>query len=439
MTGSRELTKEHAMRRTRTIVLSMLAPLVIASCASATASDPYPPHSDPIVVRPNPDSPDTRDLAAGINNVGYDLFHAVTFHEDSDIVLSPLSIGLAFGMLDLGATDNLATVLDDLFGYPVSGDARWSAFNMLEQLLVTQPGTTTPGPDEPVPPIVRIANREFHDTNFSPVAGYDEQLMRWFGAGIEPLPFATDQEGSRQHINAWVSDKTEALIPDLIPQGSITPETVMVLVNALYLKAQWASQFDVAMTADGPFTLLNGSTATVPFMHDNQLSATTTVGDGYTAIDLPYAASGLSMLVIVPDSGNYDQIESGLGTDFVSGVEASLEPSEVDLYLPKFESETAFNLRDAIEGDLGVTGLFMVPELGGIGQNVVVTDALHAAKIKVDESGTEAAAATAIVMDLTSMPSQVTELRVDRPFIYLIRDAGTGAVLFIGRVLNPSS
>ncbi len=427
------------MKVTCAVALSMLTPLVLAGCASSNPSDPYPPYADPVVMRPGPTSPYAAALAYGINNVGYELFHAVASHEDSDIVLSPLSIGLAFGMLDLGATDNLATVLEDLFGYPVSGDARWSAFNTLEQLLVTQPGTATPGPDEPVPPIVRIANREFHDTDFSPVAGYDEQLMRWFGAGIEPLPFATDQEGSRQHINAWVSDKTEALIPDLIPQGAITPATVMVLVNALYLKAQWASQFDTAMTVDGSFTRLDGSVATVHFMHDNQLSTTTTTGDGYTAIDLPYAASDLSMLVIVPASGRYNEIESDLGASLVDTIESSLQPTEVDLYLPKWESDTAFNLRDAIEGDLGVTGLFDVPQLGGIGQDVVVSDALHAAKIKVDESGTEAAAATAIVMDLTSMPSDVTEVRVDRPFMYVIRDDVTGAVLFVGRVLDPSA
>jgi len=427
------------MKVTRAVAFAMLTPLVLAGCASASVSDPYPPYQDPVVVRPAPDSPDATALAAGLNDVGYDLFHAVASHEDSDVVLSPLSIGLAFGMLDLGATDHLATVLDNLFGYPVSGDARWSAFNTLEQLLVTQPGTPAPGPDEPVPPIVRIANREFHDTDFSPVTGYDEQLMRWFGAGIEPLPFATDQEGSRQHINAWVDDKTEGLIPDLIPQGSISPYTVMVLVNALYLKAQWQEQFDASMTADGTFSRLDGSAATVHYMHNDQLMTTTATGDGYAAIDLPYTASDLSMLVIVPDSGRYDEIESALNAGFVDQVEASLEPSAVDLYLPKWESDTAFNLRNAIEGDLGVTGLFEVPELGGIGENVVVTDALHAAKIKVDESGTEAAAATAIIMDLTAMPTGGVEFRVDRPFLYLIRDNATGAVLFLGRVLDPSA
>jgi serpin B len=229
------------------------------------------------------------------------------------------------------------------------------------------------------------------------------------------------------------------LIPDLIPEGAISAYTVMVLVNALYLKAQWASQFEADLTADGPFTLLDGSTATTPFMHEPSLDTEAAFGDGYTALELPYAGGSLSMLVVMPDPGRYDQVESQLGGEFVGEVDAGLEPSTLDLYFPSFESEFNFNLRDAIEGDLGVTGLFDIPDLLGIGEDVVVSDAVHAAKIKVDEDGTEAAAATAIIMDLTSMPAEGMEVRVDRPFLYLIRDDASGAVLFIGRVLDPSA
>ena len=424
---------------------SLAATLLLAGCASTNPQDPYPAHHDPIVVRPAPDSPDAQALATGLNDAGYRLFHAVTATQEGDVVLSPLSIGTAFGMLDLGATDNVAAILKALFEYPIDGDARWSAFNTLLQDLVTEPGadTVTPtapdGSTLPAAPIVRIANREFHDTDFSTVAGYDETLQKWFGAGIEPLPIRTDVEGSRKHINLWVSDKTKGLIPDLIPQGAMDTSTVMVLVNALYLKAQWASQFDVSATAPDTFTLLDGTTTSVPFMHNGSLDTTLATGDGYTAIDLPYAQSDLSMLVVVPDAGRYSDIEAGLGTSFVDTVESQLQPASVDLALPKFESDTSFSLRTAIESGLGIHGLFDVPELGGIGENVAVTDAVHAAKIKVDESGTEAAAATAIMVGLTSMPAQSVELKIDRPFLYVIRDNVTGAVLFVGRVMNPGA
>ncbi|MBN2176565.1 MAG: serpin family protein [Demequinaceae bacterium] len=432
---------------------SLVAALTLSACSSSATSDPYPPYSDPIVVRPAADSPDAGALAAALNDVGFRLFQDQAGQADGDIVLSPLSIGIAFGMLDLGATGVVADALEDLFGYPVDGDDLWSAFNTLERVIVTEPDAASSETDtrdpidntdewsqaKPNPPIVRIANREFYDTDFVTVDGYDDALMKWFGAGVEPLPLRTDSEGSRKHINSWVEDKTMGLIPDLIPEGAISEWTVMVLVNALYLKAEWASQFDADLTADGPFTRLDGSISTTPFMHEPSLSTTAMTGDGYTAFDLPYAEGDLSMLVVVPDSGRYSEIEAQLDSGLVADIDAGLESAILDLYFPSFESEYDFNLRDAIEGGLGVSNLFDVPDLRGIGEDVAVTDAVHAAKIIVDENGTEAAAATAIIMDLTAMPADGTEVKVDRPFLYLIRDNVTGAVLFLGRVLDPSA
>jgi len=426
-----------------TSLAAALAALALTACSSTTttADDPYPPYSDPVVVRPAADSLDAPALAAALNDVGFRLFQDQA-GTDGDIVLSPLSIGIAFGMLDLGATGVVADALQDLFGYPVEGDDLWSAFNTLERMIVTDPDEPIPTTDPeglPLPPVVRIANREFYDTDFATVEGYDEALMRWFGAGVEPLPLRTNSEGSRQHINAWVEDKTMGLIPDLIPEGAINEWTVMVLVNALYLKAQWASQFDPDATADGPFTLLDGSVATTPFMHEPSLTTRAAAGDGYLALDLPYAQGDLSMLVVVPDAGRYGEVEAGLGADLVAEIDAGLEQTTLDLYFPSFESEFDFDLRGALEGGLGVTGIFDVPDLKGIGEDVAVTKAIHAAKIIVDESGTEAAAATAIIMELTAMPMEGTEVKVDRPFLYLIRDHDTGAVLFLGRVLDPSA
>lgn len=424
------------------LAATVVAALALTACSSTTTTDdPYPAHPDPDVVRPAADSPDVEALAASLNDVGYRLFLDQAAEADGDTVLSPLSIGIAFGMLDLGATGIVSDALEDLFGYPVDGDDLWSAFNTLEQSIITDPSQPIPSSDPdgpPQPPIVRIANREFHDTDFVTADGYDDLLMTWFGAGIEPLPLRTDSEGSRQHINTWVEDKTMGLIPDLIPEGAISEWTVMVLVNALYLKAEWATKFDPDLTADGPFTLLDGTAVTTPFMHEPNLATRATAGDGYIAFDLPYAQGDLSMLVIVPDAGRYGEIESNLGSELVAAIDSGLEPMTLDLYFPSFESEYNFNLRDAIEGGLGVANLFDVPDLKGIGENVAVTDAVHAAKIVVDESGTEAAAATAIIMDLTAMPVEGTEVKVDRPFLYLILDNDTGAVLFLGRVLDPS-
>lgn len=429
----------------RGALATLLSVLALAGCSSAETTAPVNPlgYSDPVVVRPAPDSPDVLALTEGLNDAGYDLFHYLA-EGDGDIVLSPLSIGLAFGMLDLGATGTVADALDDLFGYPVDGDDLWSAFNTLEQGVVSEPdpASTSADPDDAYPelPTVRIGNRMFRDVAFEAYPEYAEDLARWFGAGVEPLAIADDPEGSRQYINDWVSDRTMGLIPELIPLGVIDPDTVMVLVNTLYLKAEWAEQFDEAATEDGDFTLLDGTTVTVPLMHQPTLDTWAYVGEDYAAVEIFYTYTGdLSMLVILPDEGGYADVESRLGTEFVSSIDASLTATPVDLYLPRFESSTDVNLREAFEEGLGVTGLFYIPELGGIGEGIVVTDAVHSAKIVVDEEGTEAAAATAIMAGRGAPGlDQIVEIRVDRPFLYVIRDRSTGAVLFIGRVLDPS-
>ena len=425
------------MRLHPVIPLALAGTLALAGCSGTG-------YQDPIVARPAANSIDAPSVAVGLNDAGYDIFHAVAKKSDGDIVLSPISIGLAFGMLDLGASGTVSDALDDLFRYPVDGDARWAAFNTLSQKTESDPGPQPKPTSEfdyvpPAPPTVTIANRAYQEKTYSVLPSYAENLQKWFGAGIEPTDFVGDPNGSRKDINGWVKDRTKGLIPDLIPEGSITDATVLVLVNALYLKATWQTTFEPTATSDGTFTLLDGTTTTAPFMRDGSFNASAVFGDGYSAVDLPYATSTLSMLVIVPDAGNYAQIEGQLGTDFVSGVDAALEPSILHLAFPKFESESQIGLKDVIEGDLGVTGLFRSGGLDGIGKDIEVADAIHAAKIIVNEEGTEAAAATAIMMDATAMPVDPVPLSIDRPFLYLIRDNATGAVLFVGRVLDPAA
>jgi serpin B len=419
------------------VPLSLAGTLALASCSGAG-------YQDPVVARPAANSVDAPSVAVGLNDAGYDIFHAVAAKSDGDVVLSPISIGLAFGMLDLGASGTVSDALDELFRYPVGGDERWSAFNTLSQETESDPGPATEPTSEfdyvpPSPPTVTIANRAYQERTYTVLPDYAENLQKWFGAGIEPLDLQKDSDGSRKHINGWVDDRTKGLIPDLIPEGAINEASVLVLVNALYLKASWQTTFEPGATSDGTFTLLDGSTSTAPFMHDGSLEGNAVFGDGYAAADLPYAGDDLSMLVIVPDAGNYAEIEAQFGTDFVAGVDAALEPATLDLAFPKFESESQIGLKNVIEGDLGITGLFRSGGLDGIGKDIEVADAIHAAKIIVNEEGTEAAAATAIMMEATGMPADPTPFNVDRPFLYVIRDHSTGAVLFVGRVLDPAA
>jgi serpin B len=449
-------TRARPCRRWRLVAPLVAALLAVTACGGGLAA-----LSDPDIERPAPDSPDAPALATGINTVGYDLFRSEAADSTQDVVLSPLSIGLAFGMLDAGATGETADALDGLFDYPVEGEARWSAFNTLDQRIVD-----TRTIDDGAEIIVRLANRQFPDEAFEPVEGYDETIAEWFGAGIEPLPIRNDPDASRERINGWVSERTSGLIPDLLPDGFLKPLTKLVLVNALYFEATWATPFLEDRTEDADFTRLDGSTVTVPTMMGGGLPGPVLVTDDYEAIALAYADRDYEMLLVVPTAGRYAEVEAAFDGDLVAmidrgmgrvpasddpaaanerdqrdeGRELATDEVSVMLYLPRFESEMSLPLREPLEQDLGVTGLFdVMGGLAGIHSELLLGDAIHAADIAVDEQGTIAAAATALAVDAGGEPAPPTIVRVDRPFLYLIRHQPTGANLFVGRVLDPSA
>jgi serpin B len=409
--------------------------LALAGCDQplepAGAPEDPPPGAaaaDPVVERPEPDSDHVEKLVAGLNEVGYRIFEAVAGGSSEDLVLSPLSVGVAFGMADAGASGATADALATLFAYPVQGEERWAAFNALEQQVSSEDG-----------PIVRLANRQFPDVSFQTADGYDELLGRWFGAGIEPLPLQTDSDSSQQRINGWVEERTEGLIPDLLPDGFLGPNSVLVLVNALYLEADWARPFGKYPTAPATFTRLDGSTVTVPLMHELELSGPAVATDDYTATELPYEGGELSMLIIVPETGSYEQVESRLTSGLIDEIDAAASSGAVELYLPRFESTSDIDLRTVMEGDLGIADLFGVPGFDGIAEGITLEDAVHAADIAVDEFGTVAAAATALGFDESGPGEPDVTVRADRPFLYLIRHQPTGVVLFVGRVMDPAA
>ena len=395
---------------------------------AASSGGPIEPVADPVVERPSPDSASVEDLVAGLNGVGLRVFDAAAQETADDLVLSPMSIGLAFGMADAGASGATAQALEGLFAYPVAGEDRWSAFNTLEQQVSSEDG-----------PIVRLANRQFPDVSFDTVDGYDELLGRWFGAGIEPLPLKDESDASQERINGWVEERTEGLIPDLLPDGFLGPSSVMVLVNALYLEADWAQPFGKYPTESAPFTLLDGSTVTVPLMHDLELRGPAVATDDYAATELPYEGGELSMLIIVPETGSYEQVEARLANGLVDEIDAGADSGAVELYLPRFESTTDLDLRTVLEGQLGVTDLFGVPGFDGIAPGITLEGAIHAADIAVDQQGTVAAAATALGFDDSGPGEPDVTVRADKPFIYLIRHQTTGTVLFVGRVMDPAT
>ncbi|MDH4268942.1 MAG: serpin family protein, partial [Dehalococcoidia bacterium] len=265
-------------------------------------------------------------------------------------------------------------------------------------------------------------------------------LAENYGAGLRILDFITEAEKSRVIINDWVSDQTESRIEDLIPQGAIDALTRLVLTNAIYFNAAWEYPFDKKVTANGPFHLLDGAQVMVPMMKQTE-SFGYTDGEGYQAVELLYDGGELSMVILLPEAGQFAAFEEGLQAQGVSDIISGLQPTEVALTMPKFEFDSDFSLKDtlaamgmpiAFSGGADFSGMTGNPEL-------FISEVIHKAFVAVDEAGTEAAAATAVIMRLTAVPESVVAVTIDRPFIFLIRDVETGAILFVGRVLNPGA
>jgi serpin B len=266
---------------------------------------------------------------------------------------------------------------------------------------------------------------------------YLEALAARFGAGLRLVDYVRETEAARRLINGWVDDQTEHRIPELIAQGLLDPSVRLTLVNAIYLKAPWLTPFPEQATAPAPFTRADGTTVEVPTM---SLTASLPYadGDGWKAVELPYVGEALALTVVVPDDLASFEVE--LDADAWTAIVGALEGRHVALEFPRFGIETKVELAKVLAA-LGMPTAFSgAADFSGItaAERLFISEVIHQANIDVDEKGTEAAAATAVVMRATAAPEPPITLRVDRPFLFALRDVPTGAVVFLGRVGDPS-
>ncbi|MCA9522011.1 MAG: serpin family protein, partial [Myxococcales bacterium] len=368
---------------------------------------------------------DLETLAADNNRFAWKLYQQLRT-EDGNLFFSPYSMTLALAMTYAGAKSTTATEMETALEFSLGQSKLHTTLNALD-LELAKRGVGAQGADGGKFRL-NIVNAIWGRTGYTFLDPFLDTLALNYGAGLFSLDFVGDPDGSRLLINDWVATKTEERIKDLLPGGSVTSDTVLVLTNAIYFNAAWYSPFDEKDTdSDGVFTLLDSTTVKAVMM--KQIAELEyKAGDGYQVVQMPYSAGEnkapeLSMYLILPDSGTFASFEGGLDSEAIEGIIGGLGTRQVTLTLPRFEFTAQFEA-SLLLGALGMptafTDLADFSGMNGIG-GLVISKVIHKAFVKVNEQGTEAAAATAVIINDTSVPEPAT-ITLDRPFLFLIRD-----------------
>jgi serpin B len=373
-------------------------------------------------------------LVDGNSAFAFDLYQVLR-DTAGNLFYSPYSISLALAMTYAGARGETAEQMADTLHFVLPQDTLHQAFSDLV-LELDHRGEGARGKDGEGFRL-NIVNDIWGQKDFKFLSEFLDVLAENYGAGMRILDFVNAPEESRLTINEWISKQTEGRIEDLIPRDVINALTRLVLTNAIYFNAAWQFPFAEHATHDGVFYLLDGGEITVPMMRETNRFGFVE-GNGYQAIELPYDGGELSMVILLPQAGRFEAFEKALDTQKVNEIIGRIERQQVKLMMPGFEFDSSFNLKETLEA-MGMPVAFSPgADFSGMTgeRGLFIYEVIQKAFVSVDEAGTEAAAATAVVM-AEALPPPPIEVNVDRPFIFLIRDIETGTILFIGRVLNP--
>lgn len=423
----------------KTAVISA-AILIVAGCNRNPVTNDTGDFSKDIVsekssllreLHPDVDQSEMGKIVSGNTQFALDLY-SILAKNDGNVFFSPYSISTALAMTYGGARNKTADEMRSMLNFTVDDADLHKAFNSLDQRLNSTDNVT-----------LSIVNQAWGrpDIEFQPE--YLDLLAVNYGSGMNILDFAGDPDGSRQIINSWVAVKTNEKILELLPEESITGNTALVLTNAIYFLGDWLYRFDKSLTMEKPFHLQDGATVSVPMMSlfkDGQSGNINCVANDYcTAIELPYKGEQISMVIILPADSDIGKLEQQLTNERISQIANSFESTELHcVQIPRFSFTTgSINLNDALK-QLGMREAFSSDaDFSGIAgeHKLEVSNVFHKAFINVNENGTEAAAATAVIIE--DRAAQFSSFVADRPFLFLIRDRVSGTILFMGRVMNP--
>ena len=364
---------------------------------------------------------DNRDFA-------FDLYaELAATRPGENVSISPYSISVALAMTYAGAAGTTQAEMETALHFALPEPALHRAFNARTQALLERGEH------------VSIVNASFADKTTTFHDEYLDVLALNYDAGMYLLDFRGDPNGARESINDWVSDKTQDRISDLLPDGAITNNTRLVLADAVHFKADWAAPFDANKTKDRTFHAALGD-VTVKMMtgsSDYEYDYEYAEGDGYQALAIPFEPGELRMLFVLPSEGRFDEVEASLDRAMLEDIEQNLSATDLPVFMPRFSFESEFELSSALMA-LGMNAAFGAADFSRMSDASLRISAVHHKTfVAVAENGVEAAAATAVVIRKGADTPPV-ELVFDRPFFFAIYDKPTGALLFLGRLSDPS-
>ncbi|WP_437751528.1 serpin family protein [Sorangium sp. So ce1389] len=389
------------------------------------------------IVNPDVSEEDQASLSRNNATFALDLGRALQ-DPTANVLYSPFSISTALAMSYAGARATTEQAMAETMRFELPQERLHPAFNHVDLELKkrSQGASNTTGGGFRL----HTANAIWSHIGLSIEPPFLKVLGENYGAPVRLADF-NDPAETEGLINAWVNHETDGKIPELL-DGNVSPSSQLVLVNAISFDAAWREPFKEAATKPGPFRRGDSTSVTAEMMHGNQ-DTLYGAGDGWEAVELPYAGTPVSMLVVMPAEGTADEFQGSLDGAGLEAITASMEERSVDITMPKFSFSSSATLRQALAG-LGMEVAFGPDaDFSGIlsGGGIQIEDVLHKAFIAVDEAGTEAAAATAVVMATGSgggFPAEAP-LVLDHPFFFFIRDVPTGAILFAGRINDPTA
>lgn len=433
------------MKALRTALLSLMSITALACAGTTEPAGPFPEPieapgevaaSDQQRITASAPAADLENAVRGQTELALDLYRALGTDNADNLFLSPLSISVALSMAYAGAETTTEDAFETVLGSTLAEAAHHRAMNDLEAQLSSR-GQGASGADGQ-PFRLNTVNQVFAKTGYPILAPFLDTLALEYGANLRLLDFENATEPSREAINDWVAQRTEDRIQNLLAPGTIRNDTRLVLVNAVYFNASWSSPFEPSLTAAKDFHTLEGSVKSVPFMKQNALPTRAAEVNGVEILELPYDGGELSMLVMMPPAGAFASFEAALDAATVESYIAALQGVHLNLEFPKFEVRTSANLGAPLS-DLGLGVAFSDgADFSGITtqERLAITDVVHQSFVKVNEAGTEAAAATGVVFGPTSVP-QTRDVKVDRPFVFAVLDRATNSLVFLGRITSP--